>query len=46
MNLLLHSDNLRPIMEKVFPLANARQAFECTLGNHRAGKIVLRVSDE
>jgi NADPH:quinone reductase-like Zn-dependent oxidoreductase len=37
---------LRPTIDKVFPLANARQAFERIQGAHGAGKIVLRVSDE
>lgn len=36
---------LRPVIDEVFPLGDARQAFERSLGNHRAGKIVLRVVD-
>jgi hypothetical protein len=28
------------------PLANARAAFQLSLGDHRPGKIVLRVADE
>jgi NADPH:quinone reductase-like Zn-dependent oxidoreductase len=37
---------LRPVIDEVFPLGDARQAFERSLGNHRAGKIVLRVVDD
>lgn len=36
---------LRPVIDQVFPLADARQAFERSLGNHRPGKIVLRVAE-
>jgi len=43
---LIDSGDLRPAIDEIFPLANARQAFERTLGDHRAGKIVLRVADE
>jgi NADPH:quinone reductase-like Zn-dependent oxidoreductase len=36
---------LRPVIDEVFPLGDARQAFERSLGNHRPGKIVLRVAE-
>jgi NADPH:quinone reductase-like Zn-dependent oxidoreductase len=36
---------LRPLIDQVFPLGDARQAFERSLGNHRPGKIVLRVAE-
>jgi NADPH:quinone reductase-like Zn-dependent oxidoreductase len=37
---------LRPAIDEVFPLADARKAFERSLGDQRRGKIVLRVADE
>jgi NADPH:quinone reductase-like Zn-dependent oxidoreductase len=37
---------LRPTIDKVFPLVDARAAFERSLGDHGAGKIVLRVAEE
>jgi NADPH:quinone reductase-like Zn-dependent oxidoreductase len=37
---------LRPFIDQVYPLADARKAFERSLGDHGAGKIVLRVADE
>ena len=36
---------LRPTIDKIFALAEGRQAFERSLGEHRAGKIVLRIDD-
>jgi NADPH:quinone reductase-like Zn-dependent oxidoreductase len=36
---------LRPVIDQVFLLGDARQAFERSLGNHRPGKIVLRVAE-
>jgi NADPH:quinone reductase-like Zn-dependent oxidoreductase len=36
---------LRPVIDQVFPLGDARQAFERSLGNHRPGKIVLLVAE-
>jgi NADPH:quinone reductase-like Zn-dependent oxidoreductase len=36
---------LRPTIDRVFPLADARAAFRHSLGGHRRGKIVLRVAD-
>ncbi len=35
---------LQPVIDAVFPLASARQAFERSLSGHSAGKIVLRVN--
>jgi NADPH:quinone reductase-like Zn-dependent oxidoreductase len=43
---LVDSGALRPTIDEVFPLADARKAFERSLGNHGRGKIVLRVADE
>jgi NADPH:quinone reductase-like Zn-dependent oxidoreductase len=37
---------LRPVIDEVFPLADARQAFERSLGDQRRGKIVLRVAED
>jgi NADPH:quinone reductase-like Zn-dependent oxidoreductase len=42
---LVDSGALRPTIDEVFPLADARKAFERSLGNHGRGKIVLRVAD-
>jgi NADPH:quinone reductase-like Zn-dependent oxidoreductase len=36
---------LRPVIDAVFPLADARSAFERTLAGQTTGKIVLRVAD-
>jgi NADPH:quinone reductase-like Zn-dependent oxidoreductase len=43
---LADSGDLRPTIDAVFPLSDARKAFERSLGDHRGGKIVLRVVDE
>jgi NADPH:quinone reductase-like Zn-dependent oxidoreductase len=43
---LADSGSLRPTIDAVFALADARAAFERSLGHHRAGKIVLRVAGE
>ncbi len=43
---LADKGNLRPIIDKIFPLANARQAFEWSLSAHGAGKIVLRIVED
>ena len=43
---LVDSGELRPTIDAVFPLAEARKAFERTMGDRRPGKIVLRVVDE
>jgi NADPH:quinone reductase-like Zn-dependent oxidoreductase len=37
---------LRPTIDQVFPLADARKAFARSLRHNRRGKIVLRVADE
>ncbi len=42
---LLDSGQIRPIVDRVFPLAEARQAFEESEKGHAQGKIVLRVLD-
>jgi len=42
----IDSGVVRPLIDEVFPIADARKAFECSLGGHGAGKIVLRVADE
>jgi NADPH:quinone reductase-like Zn-dependent oxidoreductase len=43
---LADQGRLRPVIDQVFPLADARKAFERSLGDQRRGKIVLRVADE
>jgi NADPH:quinone reductase-like Zn-dependent oxidoreductase len=43
---LADQGRLRPVIDEVFPLADARKAFERSLGDQRRGKIVLRVADE
>jgi NADPH:quinone reductase-like Zn-dependent oxidoreductase len=43
---LADGGDLRPAIDRVFPLADARRAFERSLGDHRRGKIVLRVAGE
>jgi NADPH:quinone reductase-like Zn-dependent oxidoreductase len=43
---LADSGDLRPTIDEVFPLAEARAAFERTLSDHRPGKIVLRMAGE
>ena len=43
---LVDSGQLRPVIDEVFPLVNARQAFERSLIAHKAGKIVLRVASD
>jgi NADPH:quinone reductase-like Zn-dependent oxidoreductase len=40
---LVDGGELRPTIDAVFPLADAHQAFARSLGEHRGGKIVLRV---
>jgi NADPH:quinone reductase-like Zn-dependent oxidoreductase len=40
---LVDGGDLRPTIDRVFPLADAREAFARSLGDHRGGKIVLRV---
>ena len=40
---LVDEGALRPTIDRVFPLADARAAFERSLGSHGSGKIVLQV---
>ncbi len=42
---LIDAGHLRPIIDTVFPLAQARQAYEQAAKGHTRGKIVLRVRD-
>ncbi len=42
---LIDGGQLRPIVDTVFPLAQARQAYEQATRGHTRGKIVLRVKD-
>ncbi|HLZ57532.1 MAG TPA: NADP-dependent oxidoreductase [Ktedonosporobacter sp.] len=42
---LIDSGHLRPIIDTVFPLSQARQAYEQGARGHTRGKIVLRVVD-
>jgi NADPH:quinone reductase-like Zn-dependent oxidoreductase len=43
---LIDAGRIRPIIETVLPLAQARQAYEQAAGGHTRGKIVLRVMNE
>ena len=42
---LLDAGELRPIIDAVLPLSQARQAYEQATQGHRRGKMVLRVAD-
>lgn len=42
---LIEAGSLKPSVAEVFPLAQAREAFERSLSAHAAGKIVLRVAE-
>ena len=42
---LIDAGHLRPIIDRVFPLAQARQAYEQAAKGHTRGKIVLSVMD-
>jgi len=42
---LMDAGHLRPIIDTVFPLAQARQAYEQAAKGHTRGKLVLRVMD-
>jgi NADPH:quinone reductase-like Zn-dependent oxidoreductase len=42
---LIDGGELRPLVGEVFPLADAREAFQRSLGGHRPGKLILRVAD-
>jgi NADPH:quinone reductase-like Zn-dependent oxidoreductase len=41
---LIDAGQIRPVIEQVFPLAEARQAYEVGIQGHPRGKIVLSVS--
>ena len=43
---LIDAGQLRPVIESVLPLSEARQAFERGLSGHTRGKIILLVADE
>jgi NADPH:quinone reductase-like Zn-dependent oxidoreductase len=43
---LIDAGQIRPIIETVLPLSEARQAYEQGAKGHTRGKIVLRVVDE
>jgi NADPH:quinone reductase-like Zn-dependent oxidoreductase len=43
---LADKGDLRTAIDEVFPLVNARRAFERSLDDQRRGKIVLRVADD
>jgi NADPH:quinone reductase-like Zn-dependent oxidoreductase len=43
---LADGGDLRPAIDRVFPLADAREAFERSLSHAGRGKIVLRVADD
>jgi NADPH:quinone reductase-like Zn-dependent oxidoreductase len=42
---LIEAGQLHPVIDTVFPLAEARQAYEQAAKGHTRGKIVLRVMD-
>jgi NADPH:quinone reductase-like Zn-dependent oxidoreductase len=42
---LVDAGDLRPAIDSVFPLEDARTAFERSLASGKRGKIVLRVID-
>ena len=42
---LIDAGQIRPIIQTVFPLSQARQAYEQGASGHTQGKIVLRVVD-
>jgi len=42
---LIDAGKLRPIIDAVFPLSQARQAYEEGMKGHTRGKVVLRVGD-
>jgi NADPH:quinone reductase-like Zn-dependent oxidoreductase len=43
---LIDRGTARPIVQEVFPLARAREAYELGLRGHNRGKLVLQVSEE
>jgi NADPH:quinone reductase-like Zn-dependent oxidoreductase len=40
---LIDAGQLRPVVDQVFPLAQARQAYETAASGHPRGKIVIAV---
>lgn len=44
--MLLKDGTLRTIIDSIFPLEMAREAFEYAAGGHAHGKVVLKVSQE
>jgi len=42
---LIDSAKLKPIIDRILPLSEARRAHELTQNGHIRGKIVLRVKD-
>jgi NADPH:quinone reductase-like Zn-dependent oxidoreductase len=43
---LIDTGRIRPIIDTVLPLSQARQAYEQGANGHTRGKIVLRVVDQ
>jgi NADPH:quinone reductase-like Zn-dependent oxidoreductase len=43
---LIDEGKIRPILDTVLPLDQARQAFERGLSNHARGKIVLQIAEQ
>jgi len=43
---LVDAGDLHPEIDSVFPLANARAAFERSMARGKRGKVVIRVADE
>jgi len=43
---LVDGGKLNPAIDFVYPLADARAAFERSITRGKSGKVVLRVSDE
>jgi NADPH:quinone reductase-like Zn-dependent oxidoreductase len=43
---LIDAGKIRPVLDTVLPLDQARQAFERGLTNHARGKIVLRIAEQ
>jgi NADPH:quinone reductase-like Zn-dependent oxidoreductase len=43
---LIDAGEIRPIIDAVFPLSQARQGYEHGMKGHARGKVVLRVADE
>lgn len=43
---LAESRELRPLVDSVFPLADAQAAFDRSMAPGKRGKVVLRVADD